>query len=377
MRIGIPREVKDGEARVGATPWMVEQLVSHGHEVLLEAGAGRGAGFADAAYVQRGARLVGTPQEVFDCPMVVKVKELQKVEFGRLRPETLIFGYQQLARDPELLDAVLAAGVTCLAYEGVTLPDGRRPMLAPMSAIAGLMASQIAAWALQWREGPLSGSGILLQGLAGAPPAQVLILGDGIAGEAAARSFLRQGCRVVVLGLEASLPGLRQRLGDGAGGDFETALSTVEELARRLPAADVVVGAIAIPGKLSPKLITRPMLRTMRPGSVLIDIGIDMGGIAETARQTKLSDPIYVEEGVLHYCVPNIPAQVPQTATQALTAATLPYILSVANHGLQAALQETPGLAEGLLVHGGHVVNRALAEDCGRPFAVPFPGPTH
>jgi alanine dehydrogenase len=349
----------------------VEDLVAHGHEVLLESGAGLGSGFQDAAYAQRGARIVPGPRDIYACPMVVKVKELQTSELEHLRRGSLVVGYQQLARDPELLTAVLDAGITCLAYEGVLLPDGRRPMLAPMSTLAGLLSAQIAAWALQRREGSLSGSGTLLQRMEGVPPAQVLILGDGVAGEAAARSFLRLGCQVAVLGLDPTANNILKRLEPVLCGDLETARSTPEELAGRIPSAEVVIGAIAIPGKLSPRLVTRNLLRTMRPGSVFIDIGIDMGGIAETSRQTKLSDPLYVEEGVLHYGVPNIPALVPRTATEALTAATLPYVRGVADLGLAAAMEAMPELAHGLLVHAGHVVNPDLARDCGRA-CVPF-----
>ncbi len=367
MRIGIPREVKDGEARVGATPRMVASLAAGQHEVLVEAGAGELSGHGDEDYRRAGAWTVPSAEEIWRCPLVIKVKELQRSEWRLLRSGTLIAGYQQLGRDPELLEAVLDRGVSCLAYEDVTLPDGSRPMLTPMSSIAGVMSAQIAAWALQRREGPLCGSGVLLQGVGDIPPAQVLILGDGVAGAAAARAFLQMGCSVIVLGLEPSLDTLRGRLGSTWSGRLKTAPSCPSALEAFLPGSDVVVGAIAVPGRLSPKLIPRPLLRTMRPGSVFIDIGIDMGGIAETSRLTKLSDPLYVEEGVLHYAVPNIPAQVPRTATQALCAATQPFLESLADLGLSKALRVVPGLAQGLLVHGGCVVSPGLAADAGRP----------
>lgn len=369
MQIGIPKEIKDGEARVGATPEAVRHLVGAGHSVWVETGAGARVGFGDEAYAEAGARIVVAPEEAFACPLIVKVKEIQKAEYARLRPGTIVACYQQLGRDPELLDAVLASGITCLAYESVTGADGSRPMLTPMSAIAGQMTAQIAAWALQHREGELCGSGVLLSGAEGVPPARVLIVGDGVVGQAAARAFLRLGCTVTVLGLAtAQLKQVEARLQDVSEGRLESALSTPDILAERLAPSDVVIGAISIPGRMTPKLITRPMLKTMRRGSVLIDVGVDMGGLAETSRQTKLSNPLYAEEGVLHYGVSNIPALVPRAATQSLVAATLPFVRLIADRGLQGALSEAPGLLGGLLVQGGRIVSAALAEDTGRPF---------
>jgi alanine dehydrogenase len=374
MRIGIPREVKDGEARVGATPETVRSLVEGGHEVWIEAGAGDRVGLADDAFRAAGGRVVSGPDEIWASPLVVKVKELQPQELPRLRRGCLVFGFQQLARDPRLLDAVLAAGVTCVAYEAVTSADGGRPLLAPMSTIAGLLSAPIAAWALQRREGPLSGSGVLLAGLEGVPPAEVLVLGAGVAGQASARAFLGAGSTVTLLGREASpLEALAPGLAARVPGTLRTAAYAAETLPSLVAAADVIVGAVAVPGRLSPKLVTRPMLRAMRPGSVLVDIGIDMGGVAETSRQTKLSDPVYVEEGVLHYCVPNVPALVPRAATQALTAATLPFVRLLADLGLSAALRAAPGLRAALLVHDGAVVHAALAEDTGRELLAPPP----
>lgn len=373
MRIGIPREVKDGEARVGATPAAVKALVDGGHALLVERGAGDRVGFSDALYSEAGAHLAAMPEEVYACDLVIKVKELQCEEFQWLRPGCIVAGYQQLARDATLLEAVLARRITCLAYEGVMTPDGQRPLLAPMSTIAGLMSGQLAAWALQRREGPLSGSGVLLQRLSGIPQARALIVGDGIAGQSAAQAFLAFGCQVTVLGTDpARLRAIELRCETSQRESLRTAPSTPEELAACLAETDAVVGAVSVPGRLAPRLITRTMLRTMKPGSVFIDIGIDMGGISETSRQTKLSDPLYLEEGVLHYCVPNIPALVPRAATLALSAATLPFARLVADRGLAAALREVPALAEGLLVHDGRVVHKSLAEDTGRPF-VPFP----
>lgn len=372
MAIGIPREIKDGEARVGATPQTVRALVQRGHEVRVEAGAGERIGLADDAFRAAGARVVPGPEEVWSCPLVVKVKELQPAELPRLRRGAVVFGYQQLARDPRLLDAVLAAGVTCVAYESVTAPDGSRPLLAPMSAIAGLLSAPIAQWALQHRDGPLCGSGVLLAALPGVPPPNVLVVGAGVAGRAAARAFLGMGCAVTLVGRDPGpLEELAPGLAEGCSGSLRVAASAPGALGPLVAAADVVVGAVAVRGRLSPKLVTRAMLRAMRRGSVLVEIGIDMGGIAETARQTKLSDPLYVEEGVLHYCVPNVPALVPRAATEALTAATLPFVRLLADLGLAGALRASPGLRDGLLVHGGAVADAALAADTGRPFVKP------
>lgn len=371
MKIGIPKEIKNGEARVGGLPATVRAFIQDGHEVLVEAGAGAGSGYDDQGYREAGAEITSRPDEIYACPLIIKVKELQPAEFERLRPGSILLGYQELSRNAKLLDAVLAHQVTCLACENVLGPQGVRPMLAPMSAIAGLMSVQIALWALQHREGPLSGSGVLMPLVEGATQGRVLIVGEGTAGSQAARTFLGLGCKVTMLGLRPDrLRALEERLG-GAGA-FRTGAPTPEALAAASAEADVVIGAVSVPGRLSPKLITREMLRAMRPGSVFIDIGIDQGGIAETSRQTRLSDPCYREEGVLHYCVPNIPALVPRTASQLFTAATLPYVRLLAGKGLQRAMQADPGLHEGLLVHGGHVVHPGLAEDTGREF-VPYP----
>ena len=373
MDIGIPKEIKDGEARVGAVPEMVRALTEGGHLVVVETQAGAGVGYPDQAYRDAGAMVAPRADSVYDCPLVVKVKELQPEEYPRLRPGTIVAGYHQLARDPRLLDAVLEKRITCLAYESVTAADGSRPLLAPMSRIAGTLSAQIAAWAIQHREGPLSGSGILLGGLEGLPGARVLILGTGTVARAAASAFLAQGCRVILLGRNpALLEEIDLALGRRHPGALVTGQNTPEALAQAVAQADVLIGAVAVPGKLTPKLVTRAMLASMAPGSVFIDVGIDMGGIAETSRQTKLSHPLYVEEGVLHYCVPNIPALVPRAATQALAAATQPYIQLLADRGLDQAIQASCGLLKGLLVQDGRVADRNLAEDTGRAWA---PGP--
>lgn len=369
MQIGIPKEIKDGEGRVAATPESVRVFADAGHEVFIESGAGIRSGFEDACYEEAGARITLDPDEVYACPLVIKVKELQPVEYLRLRPGCILAGYQQLARDPALLEAVLDRRVSCFAYDGFVAEDGTRPLLAPMSTIAGLLSAQIASWALQRREGPLSGSGVLLPALEGVARARVLIVGEGTVGAAAARAFLSLGCRVTVLGLVAArLKSLETQAVGWGSGVLRTALSTRGELEAGTAEADVVVGAVSVPGFLTPKLINRSMLRAMRPGSAYLEIGIDMGGIADTARQTKLSDPMYLEEGVLHYCVPNIPALVPRTATQALAAATLPVLRLLASRGLAGALGAIPELHSGLLVHDGRIVHPGLATDTDRPF---------
>ena len=367
MDIGIPKEIKDGETRVGAVPSMVRALTADGHMVVVETQAGAHAGYSDQTYREAGAMVAPRADSVYDCRLVVKVKELQREEFPRLRPGAIVAAYHQLGRDPRLLDAVLEKRISCIAYENVTAADGTRPLLAPMSHIAGTMSAQIAAWAIQHRDGPLSGSGILLGGLDGVPSARVLILGDGTVARHAAAAFMAQGCSVTLLGQnQALLDEIGQALGLRQPGSLTVGLNTPEALTRAVALADVMVGAVAVPGKLTPRFITRAMLASMAPGSVFIDVGIDMGGIAETSRQTKLSSPLYVEEGVLHYCAPNIPALVPRAATLALTTALQPFIQLLADRGLDQAIQASSGLLSGLLVHDGQVVDRNLGEDTGR-----------
>jgi alanine dehydrogenase len=371
--IGVPRETKDGEWRVGLTPDAVRALAARGHDVLVEAGAGARVGLDDAAYATAGAKLAARREDVWGRSLVVKVKELQPAEYALPRAGGVVLAYQQLGRDPRLLDAALASGASFVACEFVRTEDGRRPLLAPMSAIAGLLAPQLAGWALQVRPGPLCGSGVLLAAMDGVPLARVLVVGPGVAGTAAAGGFLDLGCEVAVLGRsQASLSALEARLRGRGRGTLRAAPATPASLEAGVAAADVVVGAVSVPGRLSPRIVTRAMLRAMRPGSVLLDVGIDMGGIAETSRQTTHSDPLYVEERVLHYCVPNIPALVPRAATQALAAATLPYVVALAERGLPAAAALDPALREGVLVHAGAVVHAGLAADTGRAAA---PGP--
>jgi len=369
LRVGVPREIKDGEARVGLTPEGAAALRAKGHVVLVERGAGGRVGLEDAAYAASGATVVADSTEVFAADLVVKVKEIQAAEYPRLRAGSIVFCYQQLARDPKLLQAVLDARIACLAYETVVAHDGSMPLLAPMSQISGRMAPLIGAWALQMAPaGPGGGGGILLNGLPGVAASHVLIIGAGSAGGEAAHTALGLGCRVTLLNRSwPRLEKLRSRFAE-SGNRLACGLATTEAIAAAIAGADVVIGAVLEPGKLSPKLITRAMLRTMRPGSVFVDVGLDQGGIAETTRMTSWSKPTYVEEGVVHFCVPNMPSAVARTATLALTGATLPFVERLADLGLAKALAADSGFAKCLYVLDGDVVHRGLAEDTGRPW---------
>ncbi|MEO8741018.1 MAG: alanine dehydrogenase [Casimicrobiaceae bacterium] len=357
MRIGVPRERKDGERRVGLVPEGVAELARAGHDVAVEQGAGEHAGFADAAYAAAGAQIVRDTATIFQCELVVKVKEPQRAELALLVSGTTLCGFAQFGRDRAWLAAALAARIGYIAYETVADTDGGLPLLAPMSRIAGALAPLIAANLLTNDRG---GSGVLLPAIADAAPATVLVLGAGNVGATAAGVAARLGCRVTVLGRgERRLQALRRlRCKDLVAVRCEPAV-----LGAALIEADVVIGAVLEPGALSPKLISRAQLRTMRPGSVFIDVGIDQGGIAETSRMTSLWDPTYVEEGVVHYCVPNMPALVARTATLALTRATLPYVLALAGQGIDCALAMDPGLRAGLQVRAGRVTHRGLAAD--------------
>jgi len=362
MRIGVPRERKDGERRVGLLPEGVAALIASGHVVLVERGAGERVGFDDAAYVGAGAHVVPDAAEIFAAELIVKVKELQRSEWPLLQRGTVIFGFAQLGRDRELLDASLGAGVGCIAYESVSASDGTLPLLAPMSRIAGRLAPLVAASLLMNDRG---GSGVLLPGLDGVAPGRIVIIGAGNVGGQAACVAAGLGCQVRVFARsERRLAALRER----CAGAVEVALCEPSALATSIAAADVVIGAVLDPGKLSPKLVSRTLLRSMEQGSVLIDVGIDQGGIAETSRMTSLSDPTYVEEGVIHYCVPNMPALVARTATLALTRATLPYVRALADAGIDRALTSNAGLRAGLQIRDGAVTHGGLAADAKLPY---------
>jgi len=365
MRIGVPREIKDGEFRVGLTPRGVGALVQAGHELDVERGAGAGVGFDDDAYAAAGAQLCAGADEIWDCPVIVKVKELQPPEYRRPRPGQLLFCFQHFGPEPELRDAALASGATFAASETVGEDRGRLPILAPMSAIAGRLAAQVGMWCLQKQNG---GSGVLLPGIGGEgevsplAPGRVLILGAGNVGANALAIAHGIGAEVTVIAAsERRLGALRARYRERA-----EVLAGGDALAARIADADLVVGGVLTPGQLSPKLVTRAMLASMRRGSALVDVGIDQGGIAETSRPTTHSDPIYVEEGVVHYCVPNMPSACARTASLALEAAALPFAAALAAEGLRAALAARPELATGVQVHAGAVTHAHLARDTRR-----------
>jgi alanine dehydrogenase len=361
MLVGVPVEIKDHEYRVGLTPAGVHALREHGHEVCIETGAGARIGISDGSYVSAGARVVSSAAEVFAADMVVKVKELQRAEYGLLRRGQLLFAYLHLAPEPELLEVLLSAGVSGIAYETVTDAQGRLPLLAPMSRIAGRLSVQVGAWALQMANG---GSGVLLGGVPGVEPGKVVVIGAGAAGANAVQIAAGMGADVTVLDVDLERLALLDEIYRGRG---KTCFSEALAIAHQVSQADLTIGALLVPGKLAPRLISRQLLQRMRPGSVLVDIAIDQGGIAETSRPTSHSQPLFVEEGVLHYCVPNMPAACSRTATLALTQATFPYVLRLADRGLDA-LSEDNGLASGLQVYAGQVTHRGLAEDAGRPF---------
>jgi alanine dehydrogenase len=363
VRIGIPRETKDGERRVAVVPDGVAVLVAEGHRVCVETGAGAASGFSDDAYRVAGAQILADAGAAFDAALVVKVKEIQRAEYAHLRPGTAIFGFAQLNRDPTLLAAVLGAQVRMIAFETVRDKDGGLPLLAPMSRIAGRLAPFAGARALQTDAG---GNGTLLTGVDDVPAARVVVLGGGNVGGEAARVAARLGCDVTVFSRGAAR---LSRLAAALVAD-RLAVRTVAgagdaAIADAVAAADLVIGAVLEPGKLSPKLIPRSALRAMRSGGALVDVGIDQGGVAETSRMTSLSHPTYVDEGVVHYAVPNMPALVARTATRALAAAVLPYVRRLAGEGVEEAVAADPALAAGTMVWDGGVVHAGLARDAG------------
>jgi alanine dehydrogenase len=366
MLIGVPKEIKDHEYRVGLLPEGVEQLTRAGHMVRVQAAAGAHVGFADEAYKAAGATIVASAAEAYGADLVIKVKELQRSEFRLIHPRQILFGYHHFAPDPALLDAMLRAKVACVAYETVTTPDGSLPLLVPMSQIAGRLAPQVGAWALQMANG---GSGILLGGIPGVAPAKVLIVGAGSVGENAARIALGMGAEVTIANPSAARLG---RLEEIFGTALKTAISSPQSIPRLVADADLVVGAVLAPGKLAPRLVRRSDLKHMRRGSVIVDVAIDQGGMCETSRPTSHTNPVYIEEGVVHYCVPNMPSAVARTATLALTQATLPYAVEIADKGLKRAVSENAGLREGLQTYGGQVTHAGLAQDTKQPFVDPL-----
>jgi len=368
MRVGVPKEIKVHEYRVGLVPAGVRELVASGHEVLIETSAGGGIGVDDAQYKAAGAVIAASPAEVFErSDLVVKVKEPQAAECAMLRPGQVLFTYLHLAADPAQAKGLMKSGATAIAYETVTAPNGSLPLLTPMSEVAGRMSIQVGAASLQKANG---GFGVLLGGVPGVPPAKVVILGGGVAGRHAAE--IAVGMRADVTVVDRSLDRLRE-LSATFGSTLLTAYSTTETIERLVRDADLVIGAVLIAGAAAPKLVTRAMLSTMKRGAVLVDVSIDQGGCFETSRATTHADPTFVVDGVIHYCVANMPGAVPRTSTFALTNATLPYVRALADLGWQAALKRDPGLAAGLNVHAGEISHEVVARALGfgaRPPAV-------
>jgi alanine dehydrogenase len=360
MLIGVPKEIKTHEYRVGLIPGSVRELVHHGHQVVIESGAGAGIGFDDEAYEKAGARIVATAGEVFaTAAMIVKVKEPQPPEIARLRPGQVLFTYLHLAADKAQTEGLMRSGAVCIAYETVTDVRGGLPLLAPMSEVAGRMAIQVGAHCLEKEQG---GAGILLGGVPGVAAAKVVILGGGVAGTNAAR--VAMGMEAYVTVIDKSLSRLYE-LDLQFGSQLHTLFATVENIEREVLAADLVIGAALVAGATAPRLVTRAMVKQMRPGSVMVDISIDQGGCFETSRPTTHANPTYVEEGVIHYCVTNMPGAVARTSTFALNNATLPFALALANKGWRQALHDDAHLRTGLNIAAGKVTHAAVAQALG------------
>jgi alanine dehydrogenase len=366
MLIGCPKEIKPQEYRVGLTPDAVREAVAHGHGVIMETGAGAGAGFADGDYLGAGAEVLDGAEEVFArADMIVKVKEPQAVERARLRAGQVLFTYLHLAPDPDQTRDLLDSGATCIAYETVTDRTGGLPLLAPMSEVAGRLAPQVGAWTLQKANG---GRGVLLGGVPGVAPAKVAVIGGGVVGTQAARVAAGMGADVLVL--DRSLPRLRH-LDEVFAGRFRTAYASAAATAAAVAEADLVIGAVLVPGAAAPRLVTRAQLSTMKPGAAIIDVAIDQGGCFETSRPTTHQDPIYEVDGILHYCVANMPGAVARTSTQALGNATLPFVIALADHGWKGACTRDPHLAAGLNVHAGRLTNAAVGAALGLEAVTP------
>jgi len=360
--IGVPKEVKDNEQRVSMQPEGVTELVHHGHEVVVEAGAGVGAGFEDEEYESYGARLVGSADEVFEAAgLIVKVKEPVPEEHDRFREGQELFTYLHLAADKDLTEFLIERKMNSIAYETVELPDGSLPLLTPMSEVAGRMAVQAAAHHLESTQG---GAGLLLGGVPGTPAARVTIVGGGVVGTEAAKIAL--GMRAIVSVLDTN-PKRLAYLSDIFEGRADLVIPNKARTASYVRGADVDIGAVLVAGAKAPKIVTRDMVASMRDGSVIVDVAVDQGGCIETSRPTTHSDPTYVEEGVVHYCVANIPGAVARTSTLALTSVTLPYLAEIADNGVEGAAQRDPVLAKGLSTLHGHLVSEPVAEAHGLP----------
>jgi alanine dehydrogenase len=364
MRIGVPKEIKNHEYRVGLVPSSVQELVHHGHQVMVQKDAGVGAGVTDADYVAAGATIVESADQIFaDADMIVKVKEPLAVERKKLRKGQVLFTYLHLAPDAEQTHDLIASGAICIAYETVTAPNGSLPLLTPMSEVAGRLAPQVGAHSLEKAQG---GRGVLLGGVPGVPAAEVVILGGGVSGTHAATIAVGMGAKVTVVDRSAEA---LKRLSNQFGTSISTVFSTrsaIEELVRR---ADLLIGTVLVPGAAAPKLVTRDMVRSMKPGSVIVDVAIDQGGCVETSHATTHSDPTYVVDGVVHYCVANMPGAVARTSTFALNNVTLPFTLALANQGWKKALQQDVHLRNGLNVFEGKVTCEPVAQAHNLPYA--------
>jgi alanine dehydrogenase len=365
MLIGVPRETKIHEYRVGMVPAHVATLVAHGHQVLVERNAGAGISAGNDDYAAAGAAIADSAQAVFAAAdLIVKVKEPQAAERCLLRPRQLLFTYLHLAADPAQAADLIASGATCIAYETVSADDGSLPLLTPMSAVAGRLSVQAGAYYLEKSHG---GTGILLGSVHDVAPAKVLVLGGGVVGSHAIEVALGMGAHVCVIDHNpAALDRLRKRFGPA----LATAGSGAGTIMQHCTAADLVIGGVLVAGATAPKVVTRDMVRRMRPGSVIVDVAIDQGGCCETSRPTTHESPVYLVDGVIHYCVVNMPGAVPRTSTYALNNVTMPFILALADHGLQA-LESDPHLRNGLTVHGGKITNRAVAKALGYAYVAP------
>jgi alanine dehydrogenase len=363
MLIGCPKEIKNQEYRVGMMPAAVVEAVAHGHSVIIEKSAGAGAGFEDAAYIEAGAEIVDTAAEIFArADMVVKVKEPQPVERKQLREGQILFTYLHLAPDAPQTNDLLASGVTAIAYETVTDRNGALPLLAPMSEVAGKLAPQVGSWTLQKANG---GRGVLLGGVPGVAPGRVVVIGGGVVGTHAARVAAGMGADVTVL--DMSLPRMRY-LDDAFSGLFKTRYASKDNTAALIADADIVVGAVLIPGAAAPTLISRAQLSTMKPGSVLVDVAIDQGGCFETSKATTHDDPIYEVDGIMHYCVANMPGAVARTSTIALGNATMPFMMALANKGWKQACADDVHLLNGLNTHQGKLTYAAVGKALGMDY---------
>jgi len=366
VKIGIPKEILDNENRVALTPAGVHTLVSAGHEVVIQQKAGEGAGFTDKQYIEAGARIVDTAEEAWNNEMVMKVKEPLEEEFAFIKKDQIIFTYFHLASQPKLTKVLMEKEAVAIAYETVQLDDGSLPLLTPMSEVAGHMATQIGA---QYLEKTKGGKGILLSGITGVKPGNVTIIGGGVVGTNAAKRAVGLGANVTIFDLN---PVRLKQLNEYFGNSVNVLMSNSLDIAEAVQQSDLVIGSVLIPGAKAPVLVTEEMIKSMEPGSVVIDVAIDQGGNFETSeRPTTHSDPIFIKHDVIHYCVPNIPGAVPRTATIGLTNATVPYALQLANKGFRQAAKENGALLKGINVLEGKITNKGVAEAFGYDYTDP------